>query len=190
MSEGKKLIFLDRDGVINKDPGGWTEYNYVTKQEDFHFLPGSKEAVKKLNDAGYEIIMISNQAGISKKYFSEADLKKVTFRMLDGLREAGGKVKKVFYCMHDDSDNCNCRKPKTGLFEQAEKELRVKARGNYFVGDGKMDVGAAAGYGLKSILLLSGKSKLGDVRNWEFKPDYIFQDLAEAVRFILKGEKA
>lgn len=69
-----KVIFLDRDGVINKDPGGWTKYGYVTKWEDFHFLPGALDALKKLKSHGYDIIVISNQAGINKGHFLQSNL--------------------------------------------------------------------------------------------------------------------
>ena len=73
----KKLIFVDRDGVINKDPGGWTKYNYVTKWEEFFFIEGSIEALRKLKDAGYTVCLVSNQGGISKGYFTQADLDKI-----------------------------------------------------------------------------------------------------------------
>jgi len=76
----KKIIFLDRDGVINKDPGGWTEYSYVTKWEDFIFLPNVLKALKEINDLGYDIVVISNQAGISKGYYSREALDDVKFK--------------------------------------------------------------------------------------------------------------
>lgn len=184
-----KIIFIDRDGVINKDPGGWTEYSYVTHWEEFIFLPGSKEAIRRLTENGYGIVIISNQAGIAKGHYSEKELDSINKNMLEEIEKAGGKIKKLYYCIHQDSDNCDCRKPKTGLLRQAEKELGIKASDNYFIGDGKMDVEAGEKMKLKTILVLSGKSSLEDMRNWAVKPDYIFDDLLEAVRFVLKGEK-
>lgn len=184
-----EIIFLDRDGVINKDPGGWTEHNYVTRREDVMFITGSLEAIKKLTDAGYDIILMSNQAGVSKGYFSEKELGEVNSAILEGIKRAGGKIRKVYYCIHQDSDDCDCRKPKTGLFKKAEKELSVIAAASYFIGDGKMDVEAGAKMKLRTVLLLSGKSSLEEVKSWSVKPDYIFDDLAEAVGFILKGAK-
>ena len=184
----KKIIFLDRDGVINKDPGGWTEYSYVTRWEDFHFIPRAKEALKLLSDSGYDIIIISNQGGVSKKYFSAEELKEVTDKMLQAIEAAGAKIKKVHYCVHQDSDNCDCRKPKTGMLKRAEKELGIKCRGAFFIGDSKVDVDAGKAMGLKTVLILSGKTDLKDVEGWEAKPDQIFQDLLEAVKFILQGE--
>ena len=186
----KKVIFLDRDGVINKDPGGWTEYNYVTTWEEFIFLPNSIKALRRLNDAGYDIVVASNQAGISKGYYTRSQLDKINQDMIKEIEENGAKLKKVYYCLHQDSDNCDCRKPKIGLFKQAERELGVKAAGNYFVGDGKMDIEAGKKMNMKTVLVLSGKTDLKKVNSWSIKPDYIFRDLSEAVRFILKEEKA
>ena len=188
MQKSRKLIFLDRDGVINRDPGGWTEHSYVTRWEYFKFLPNSVKALKKLNDAGYDIVLISNQGGISKGHYSEDKLREINKKMIAELEKKGAKIRKAYYCIHQDSDNCDCRKPKTGLFRQAEKELKIKARGNFFIGDGKMDIEAAASFGLKSILVLSGKSNLIDVRGWEVKPDYIFDNLSEAVNFVIKND--
>lgn len=184
-----KVIFIDRDGVINKDPGGWTEHGYVTRWGDFHFLPNSIGALKKLKGAGYDIVIISNQAGVSKGYYTEDRLNEINRKMLEEIEKNGVRIKKTYYCVHQPSDDCNCRKPKTGLFKQAEKELGIKARGNYFIGDGKMDVEAGERVGMKTILVLSGKTNLEKIRDWDLKPNYIFDDLQEATEFILKGEK-
>ena len=183
----KKIIFIDRDGVINKDPGGWTDYNYVTRWEDFIFFKDSIEALAKLTRAGYEIIFISNQAGISKGYYSKEALTEVNTKMLKELEKNGVKIKKTYYCIHQDSDNCDCRKPKIGLFKQAEKEFKIEAKGTFFIGDGKTDIEAGEKAGLKTILVLSGKSSLENTRSWNIKPDYIFDNLSEAVNFILEG---
>ena len=180
----KKVIFLDRDGVINKYPGGWTEHNYVTRPEDFIFLPGSKEAIKRLSGS-YDIILISNQAGIAKGHYSEGELKRINENMLNEISASGGRIKKIFYCVHQDSDNCDCRKPKTGLFKKAEKELGLRVAGNFFIGDGKTDIEAGEKAGLTTVLVLSGKTSHEDLRDWESRPDYIFDDLLEAARFIL-----
>lgn len=184
-----KVIFIDRDGVINKDPMGWTEHNYITRWEDFHFLPNSVKALKKLNDAGYDIVVVSNQAGVNKGYYTKEKLNEINRNMLDELAKDGVRIKKVYYCVHQDSDNCDCRKPKTGLFKQAEKELGITAAGSFFIGDGKMDVEAGEKMRMKTAFVLSGKTDLEKMRGWDLKPDYIFDDLYEAAEFILKGEK-
>jgi len=184
-----KVIFLDRDGVINKDPGGWTEHSYITRREDFFFLPGAKEAVKRLTESGYEIIVISNQAGINRGFFKMEDLNAINEYMLKELSLFGGKIRSTHYCPHTKDEGCKCRKPRTGLFEGATKKIDVNFTDTYFIGDGSMDVEAGKRVGCKTILLLSGKSKLADVQGWEYKPDFIKKDLFEAIDWILKTEK-
>ncbi len=185
----KKVIFIDRDGVINKDPAGWTPHSYVEKWEDFKFLPGSIDALKKLTQAGYCAILISNQGGISKGYYTENALNEINQNMLEKLKENGVKIEKTYYCIHQDSDNCNCRKPKIGLFEKAKKELNLNTSDAYFIGDGIMDVEAGIKFGLRTILVLSGKTNLQNLKSCNIKPDYIFDNLLEAVNFILRGSK-
>lgn len=189
MLKNKKIIFIDRDGVINKDPGGWTKYNYVTKWKDFHFLPGSKKAIRLLNDNGYDIVVISNQAGVSKGYYSAEKLRSINKKMLDKIKKAGGRIKNAYYCIHQDSDGCDCRKPNIGLFKKAQFELGASARGSYFIGDGQTDVEAGSNAALKTVLVLSGKTDLKDVKKWKDKPDFIFKNLLEAVLFILQKRR-
>ena len=88
----KKIIFIDRDGVINKDPGGWTEHSYVTRREDFIFLKGAKEGILALSRAGYEIVVISNQAGVAKGHYSEKELKEINDNMLNEISRFGGRI--------------------------------------------------------------------------------------------------
>ena len=185
----EKIIFIDRDGVINKDPGGWTKHSYVEKEEEFIFVPGSIDALKKLKANNYGMIIISNQGGISKGYYTKEALKQVTNLMKSELKKEGVEFKKIYYCIHQDSDNCDCKKPKTGMFKQAEKELGIKAKGRYFIGDGKMDVEAGNEMGLKAVLVLSGKTNVENIKDWEIKPDYIFDNLKEAVDFIIEKDK-
>lgn len=185
----KKVIFIDRDGVINKDPAGWTPHSYVAKWGDFHFLPGAKRAIKKLNDNGYRVIVISNQAGVGKGIYTEEMLNEISARMAVEVEKEGGRIEKIYYCTHKLSDDCACRKPKTGLFEQAEKELGIQAAGNYFIGDNRMDIVAGKRKGIKTILVLSGKSSHDEVKGWDEKPDYISRDFQEAADFVIKEGK-
>jgi len=188
MKKHAKTIFIDRDGVINKDPGGWTEHNYVTSWKDFHFLPGAKAAIRVLNHAGYDIVVISNQAGVGRGFYSEEKLEFINRNMLDEIKRSGGRIKRTYYCIHRKDDDCDCRKPKTGLFGKAEKELGITARGACFIGDGVMDVAAGKKAGMRTMLVLSGKSRPGDIKKWKAKPDFVFKDLREAASFILKEE--
>ncbi len=211
-----KIIFLDRDGVINEQPTGDT--NYVTRPGEFHFLPGAKEALKRLKDAGYEVIVISNQAGVAKGFYSENDLKEITDFMLREVEEAGGRLSAVHYCTHRAEDNCDCRKPEIGLFKKALEELEkgedamlkqpillltgiklfkklFKRRSLnlsriYFIGDQSVDIEAARNLRCRSILLLTGWENKDSIEGLKVKPDYVAQGLLDAVtRIVLKKEK-
>lgn len=182
MERHMKVIFLDRDGVINKDPTG----GYVTRWEEFHFLDGSKGAIRKLTDSGYEVIVISNQAGVGKGLYTLETLGKITRKMTAEIEKAGGRIKSVFYCPHRDEDNCDCRKPKAGLFRQATEGLDIDLGQAYFIGDALRDIEAGKNAGCKTILLLSGKTSIDGRQNWALQPDYIFRNLSEAVNWLLK----
>ena len=177
-----KIIFLDRDGVINRDPGFG---GYVTSWREFEFLPGALEALKKLNQTGYEAIIISNQAGLAKGLYTQSNLDEMTRNMLEKIEQSGGKIRSVHYCPHRDEDNCDCRKPKTGLFFQATKDLQVNFADTFFVGDNRRDMLAGKAVGCKTIFVLSGNTKLEDL---DVKPNFIARDLLQAVdKVILNG---
>ncbi len=184
-----KYVFLDRDGVINRDPAGWTEHGYVTRREDFHFLPGVLEALKRLTDEGYKNVIISNQQGVGKGYFSKKDLEDVTNGMKRTVEKAGGSIAGIYYCTHAKEENCSCRKPKDGLFRMAQKELGIRTfKGSFYVGDTERDMQVGKKVGSKTILMLSGKSSREDAENWKFKPDHVCDNLGEAVDLILNAE--
>ena len=179
----KKTIFLDRDGVISKYyPGYWTK-----KWKEFSFLPGVKDALEKLTRANYQIVIISNQAGVSKGLFGLKALRKITKRMKEELRKSGGRIKKVYYCPHQDEDNCSGRKPKVGLFKKAEKDLGyINFEQTFFVGDSEIDILAGKNIGTKTILVLTGKIKSKEeTKNWQKQLDYVTTDLPSAVEIIL-----
>lgn len=175
------FLFIDRDGVINKDPGGWTEASYVTEWKDFHFLPGTLEALRALKDKGIKVIVASNQGGVNKGIYTRDELNKVNELMLKEIEKSGGRIEEVFYCIHRDEDNCSCRKPKPGMLETAVKKYKIDPKKTYFIGDDKKDIIAGKRIGCKTVLVLSGKSSREDVKDWKEKPDYVFKDLLEAV---------
>lgn len=179
-----KIVFLDRDGVINKDPH---EKKYVMAWKDFCFLPNAKKALKRLNEAGYKVVVISNQAGIAKGFYTYSKLRYITKKMLDEIKKSGGRIAKVYYCIHRDEDSCSCRKPKAGLFRKARKELDLNSNGAYFIGDSETDIKAGRCARLKTILVLSGKMKPRDLKNLKAKPDLIKKDLYEAVKSLTEG---
>lgn len=185
-----KVIFLDRDGVINEYPG---DFKYVTNKREFRFLPGVKKALKKLSQADYRIFIISNQAGVSKGIFSQLDLDKITEYMLKEMAEAEVKISGVYYCVHREEDNCSCRKPKTGLIDIAFKsignhKLTPKETNNFFfIGDTIRDIQTGKSAGLRTILVFSGKEKPQNENTWTFPPDFTAAGLSEAVDLILKA---
>ena len=147
---GQKYIFLDRDGVTNKKP---PKAEYVCKPEDFVWLAGAKTAIKKLNDAGYFIILISNQAGISRGIMSHEDFKIVQKKMEDDLSEIGAHIDAVYYCPHGWDEGCECRKPKPGMLYQAQKDYSINLPECVMVGDDERDIITAHNANMKGILV-------------------------------------
>jgi len=178
-----KVVFLDRDGVINKYPG---DKEYVTSLAKFKFLPRAKEAIRLLHQNKIKLFVASNQAGVGKGTYSQRTLDKITEYMLKKIRESNGDLDGVYYCTHRKELNCSCRKPKPGLVNIIKKENKINLKCAYFVGDTIRDVETAKAAGCKSILVFSGKEKPSESRNWESKPDFVFKDLFEAAKFILR----
>ncbi len=181
MTEGEKIVFLDRDGVINQYPG-FT--NYVTNWSEFKFIPGSIEGAKQLFLCGFKLYVISNQAGIAKGLYSQADLEGINQGMLKAFNKQGVQIEGIYYCTHRDSDNCDCRKPKTGLLRQAVSDSGLTPTISFFIGDSFRDMHAARCFGAKSILVLSGKEKESDRNHWEFEPDHVFDNLQVAADYL------
>lgn len=183
-----RVIFLDRDGIINKYPG---DSDYVKSWEEFQFLPKVKNSLKRLNDSGFKLFIISNQAGISKGIYSQENLNLITKNMLDELDKEGIEIAGVYFCIHRTEDNCFCRKPKTGLVDLAIKKLKadgleIDLKNSYFIGDTIRDVETGKSIGLKTILVFSGKEKPENKNNWQILPDFVAVDLSEAVDIVLK----
>jgi len=183
-----KAVFLDRDGVINKYPG---DFEYVKSADEFQFLPDIKPALKKLNDNGFRIFVVSNQAGVSKGIFTQHTLDSITAMMLKGLSDYKIKIDDVFYCTHKPEENCSCRKPKTGLIDKAfakfkQDNVKIEANSSYFIGDTIRDVETGKAAGLSTILVFSGKEKPENKNNWQTQPDFTAKGLSEAVDIILK----
>jgi histidinol-phosphate phosphatase family protein len=180
-----KTVFLDRDGVINKYPG---DKLYVTSVKKFQFLPGAKSAIAKLTKAGFRIFVASNQAGVGKGIYAKRTLEAITHKMLIEIEEFKGKIDKVYYCVHRKDARCPCRKPKPGLLKKAAKEFKFNLKKSYFIGDTIRDVITAQNAGCKSILVLSGKEKLSNKKNWEPQPEFIFKNLNVAADFLTQNQ--
>ena len=180
-----KIIFIDRDGVVNKDL-----YSYVTNWTDFDFLNGSLKALKKLTDNGYEIVIISNQGGVSRGDYTIKELNVINKNMLEEIEKVAKKRPSTYYCIHRDEDNCDCRKPKTGLFKQAESKFgKIDYKNTYFIGDQERDIEAAKNIRAKSILVLSGRTEAPDLEGWKIRPDFIKKDLLDAANWLIEGSR-
>ena len=181
-----KTVFLDRDGVINEN----LDDGYVSKWDECRFIPRSKEAIAVLTEAGWDVIVISNQAGVGKGIMTAQAVEQINTRMMEEVSRHGGKIKAVYYCPHRPDENCGCRKPKSGLLLQAAQEWEIALSASYLVGDKISDIQAGAQVGCTTILVKTGwgRKHLAESDQWLVKPDYVMSDLFQAVELILQQD--
>lgn len=148
-----KVIFLDRDGTIN------VEKNYLYKIEDWEFEEGVIEALKKLQDLGFKLIVISNQSGIGRKYYTKEDADKIFRYMENELKKKGIIITKSYYCPHYNEE-CDCRKPKLGLFYQAQREFNIELSHSYAIGDKIRDLSICSKEPVKGFLLHNNEEEI------------------------------
>jgi len=175
-----KLIILDRDGVINQD-----SEQFIKNTTEWKPIPGSLEAIAKLNHAGYRVVVASNQSGIGRGLLDMGALNAINDKMYRALVQVGGRIDALFYCPHAAEANCDCRKPKPGMFIDIAQRFNVDLAGVPSVGDSLRDLQAAAAAGAQPILVLTGKG--AKTRAAGGLPDGtpVFADLAQAVRHIV-----
>jgi D-glycero-D-manno-heptose 1,7-bisphosphate phosphatase len=178
----KKWIILDRDGVINYDSD-----EYIKKPDEWIPIPGSLEAIARLNWAGYYVLVVTNQSGIAKKLYDEKTLDDIHNKMQDALIKVGGHLEGIFYCPHNPEDKCKCRKPKPGLYEALIKELKIDLTDVPAIGDKWTDIQAARAVGCQPILVRTGcgEQTLAKYKGARLKDIPVYADLAEAVTAIL-----
>ena len=178
----QKAIFLDRDGVINID------HEYVHKVENFKFIPKTFEALKKAqNSKEYILIIVTNQSGIGRGYYTLKDYKKVEKHMLDCFEKEDIKIEKIYFCPHNYNENCDCRKPKIKFLLDAKKEFNLDLNKSYMIGDKTVDIRFGKNGGCKTILVLTGKK--GKDGFFDVKPELITKDLNNAIDIILEDKK-
>ena len=178
-------IFLDRDGVINENRA-----DYVKSWSEFRFLPGSREAIAKLTQAGHRIIVCTNQAGIARGTLSVEAVEDIHHRMIASIYDIGGKIEKVYYCPHDRDGDCSCRKPRPGMLLRARDELDIDLHDAVFIGDSITDIRAGLAAGIHTVLVLSGLG-LEQFREHHHEVNGPFRigiNLMHAVELILKGQ--
>ena len=174
-----QLVILDRDGVINEDTP-----DHIRSPEEWQPLPGSLEAIARLNRAGWHVVVATNQSGIARKFYDLDTLVRIHEKMHRAVREAGGQIDAVFFCPHVAQDNCHCRKPAPGLFLDIARRLRIELQGVPAIGDSLRDLQAARAVGARPILVKTGQGMLTLEHGVE--PDIaVFNNLGCAVDALL-----
>lgn len=174
-----KLVILDRDGVINYD-----SEHYIKSVAEWQAIPGSLAAIAKLNQAGFKIAIASNQSGIARGLYTEAELLEIHLKMQQELKNLGGCIEKICYCPHHPNENCHCRKPRTGMLLEIEQHFSCSLKDVPVIGDRLSDVLAAKTVAARPLLVKSGYLAL-DYSDPEFSNIPIYEDLTAAVNTIL-----
>lgn len=149
-----KLVILDRDGVINKESS-----EFVKSPDEWLPIKGSLEAIARLSQAGYSVVIITNQSGIGRKLFSADTLSKIHVHMIDYVQQHGGKIHSILFCPHHPDDGCDCRKPLSGMYDEFAKRLSINFNGVYSVGDSVRDLLAAKSAGALPVLVKTGNGR-------------------------------
>ncbi|MBL1261804.1 MAG: D-glycero-beta-D-manno-heptose 1,7-bisphosphate 7-phosphatase [Thiotrichaceae bacterium] len=181
-----KLIVLDRDGVINEDSDA-----FIKSPEEWRLLPGSAEAIARLTHARYQVVVVTNQSGVARGHFDLGVLNRIHEKMQREVGSAGGRIDAIFYCPHSPDDNCECRKPMPGMFQDLERRLQIKLNGIPAVGDSLRDLQAAQALGARAILVRSGKGLKTEQQLMEAslaEPVDVFDDLAAVVDSLLSND--
>ncbi|MCE5200060.1 MAG: D-glycero-beta-D-manno-heptose 1,7-bisphosphate 7-phosphatase [Armatimonadota bacterium] len=175
-----RVVFLDRDGVINEDRD-----DYVKNVSELKVFPWTPSAVRRLNDAGFDVYVVSNQQGVAKGIISEDDLLAMQSEIVRQVKSAGGRINGFYYCRHLASDKCSCRKPEPGMLKSAAMEHGIDLAGSYMIGDSERDIIAGKVVGCHTVLVLTGKLTLGDAEAFVDAPDYVACDLSAAVDYVI-----
>jgi len=189
----KPAVFIDRDGTINEQRG------YINHLSRFELLPGVTDAVKLLNKNNFFAIIVTNQSGVARGYYPVSLVHQVNELMTKSLEREGATIDGIFYCPHhprgivpEFTADCDCRKPKTGLVNQALKAFEIDMSNSYVVGDRYVDIELAIRLNLKGVLVKTGYG-LGEMEyiipELPVKPNHVAEDLLDAVKWILNQER-
>ncbi len=180
-----RVVFLDRDGTIN------IEKNYLYRKEDFEFIPGAVEAIKLIKEKGFKVVVVSNQAGVARGYYSEEDVNVLHRYINECLKKEGTIIDAFYFCPHHPVHGkgkylceCTCRKPNTGMFEKAAEKFDIDIENSWMIGDNTGDIKAGINFGIKTILVATGYGE--KVYNEGIvKADYYTADLYSAAQIIV-----
>lgn len=180
-SSQEGIVFLDRDGVINEN-----RHDYVRSVDDLVMLPGSLDALRKLSESKVRSVVVSNQAGVGRGLIPADELDRINSRLSACVESSGGSIAKFYCCTHRKEDNCSCRKPGIGLLLQAREELNVDLSRSYFIGDALSDIQSGRAAGCKTVFVLSGRTSVEEMSEWNCSPDHVAATLSEAVDWVLE----
>lgn len=177
-----KMIILDRDGVINHDSPA-----FIKSPAEWIPIPGSLEAIARLNQAGYRVVIASNQSGIARELFDISTLNAIHHKLHTSAQQVGATIDAIFFCPHAAIDNCDCRKPKPGMFDEISKRFKVSLKGVPTVGDSLRDLQAGFISGCTPFLVLTGKGQKTADTGGLPPGTRVFPDLAAMVHELLKA---
>jgi len=182
--KSEKLIFLDRDGIINKSAG---KHKYILDWNSFEFLPGFINTFRKICKLNYKLIIVTNQQCIGKGLINETELNAIHNNMVNTLSMNQIYIQNIYYCPHLVEEKCNCRKPNVGMLIKAKKELGLKIDYNYcfLIGDRFSDISAGIAFGCKTILLNSCMRKIPR----RTQPDFIITEISQLLNIFIKLEQ-
>lgn len=184
---GSMAVFLDRDGTVNE------EVDFLTSPRDLHLIPRSAEAIRKANDLGLKVFIVTNQSGVARGLISEAGLDDLHRALIERLAEHHARVDRIYYCPHHPSEGidgyrkeCDCRKPKTGMIDEAVREFGIDPARSFVIGDRTVDVAMAKNAGARAILVLTGygSAERELCERDQIPLDYVASDLYDAMEYV------
>lgn len=177
----KRTVFLDRDGVINRDSP-----DYIKSCEEFEFIPGSMEALRLLAEHQYDTVVITNQSVIGRGMASSHALGQIFEKMVRDVEATGGKIRDIFFCPHHPDEGCDCRKPKPGMILAARERHGIDLENAVMIGDSEKDIRCARNAGVgTAILVLTGNGVKALDRLGQDAPDHVAADLLAAVTWLI-----
>jgi D-glycero-D-manno-heptose 1,7-bisphosphate phosphatase len=177
-----KLVILDRDGVINFDSD-----RFIKNPDEWKPIPASLEAIARLNQAGYRVVVATNQSGIGRGLFDMEMLNAIHDKLYRSLAQVGGRIDALFYCPHAADLNCQCRKPRPGMLEEIGRRFNTSLQGVPSIGDALRDLQAAEAVGAQPILVLTGKGQGTLEKGGLPEGTLVFPDLAAAVKQLIQS---
>ncbi len=184
----RNVVFLDRDGVINRDSA-----DYITSQEQFEFLPGSLEALRRLTEEGFSCIVITNQTAPARGLMSLEALAAIHKQMVIAIERAGGRILDIFICPHLPEEDCSCRKPKAGMLLAAQERHQIDLASAVMIGDSVKDIECACNAGVATTILVqtgNGEKALRELLTMGIRPHFVALDLQTAVGWIAETRSA